>query len=270
MNYIYIVGIFEALFLFAFILSKRKRSTADSVLALAFLLFGINIFTAYMEWQNRTNGYPFPFFIQTTPPFLLLHGPVLWFYIKAQTEQNFRFKAIHLLHFLPFILLLTDLLLSIYILPETAKMELDKSEGFKSFPTFNLDMMAILFSPPVYYFWGLKLLNRYQKQLKDYFSETSQVDLQWLKVLLVSSLCLAIAINGTFFIDHFVAIAPFGVLQSISYLFVSVYILFLGFFGHRQQVLITQVPLKVVVASDKQSQKPIANADEAFIYRLLE
>jgi uncharacterized membrane protein len=105
MNYIYIVGIFEALFLFAFILSKRKRSTADSVLALAFLLFGINIFTAYMEWQNRTNGYPFPFFIQTTPPFLLLHGPVLWFYIKAQTEQNFRFKAIHLLHFLPFILI---------------------------------------------------------------------------------------------------------------------------------------------------------------------
>lgn len=271
MIYIYIIGIFEALFLFAFIISKKNRSIADTVLAFAFLLFGLNIFTAYLEWQNRTNGYPFPFFIQTTPPLLLLHGPVLWFYIKAQTEQNFRFRVIHLLHFLPCLLLVAEFSISVYSLPEVAKIKLDSSEGFKMLSTYRIEMMAILISTPAYYIWGLKLLNRYQQRIKNYFSETSQVDLQWLKVLLVSSLIMAGVINTTFFIDQFIPIAPFGVLQSMSYLFVSVYILFLGFFGHQQEVLLTRVALqKIDVLQNQDFIKPVTNVDEAFIYHLLD
>lgn len=96
------LGIFDALFLFAFIMSKKNRSKADSVLTIAFLLFGLNILSAFLEWQNRTSGYAYLFFIQATPPFILLHGTVLWFYIKYQTEQNFKFRAIHLFHFFTF------------------------------------------------------------------------------------------------------------------------------------------------------------------------
>jgi AraC-like DNA-binding protein len=271
MQIIYIIGIFEALFLFAFILSKKQRTAADSILAVSFLLFGLNILTAYLEWQNRINGYPFPFFIQTTPPIILLHGPVLWFYIKAQTEQNFRFRAIHLLHFLPCLLLITDFSFNIYSLPETTRIQLDSTEAFKKFPTFGIGMAAILVSTPTYYTWGLLLLRRYRKRIKNYFSEISKVDLRWLQVLLISSLILSGIIDSTFCVDQFIAIASFGVLQAGSFSFVSVYVLFLGFFGHRQEALITKVPLKsILIEEPVQPDKSIANVDEAFIYRLLD
>ena len=271
MQFIYIIGIFEALFLFAFILSKKQRTAADSILAVSFLLFGLNILTAYVEWQNRINGYPFPFLIQTTPPFILLHGPVLWFYIKTQTEQNFRFRVIHLLHFLPFILLVTDFSFNIYSLPETIKIQLDSTEAFKKFPTYGIDMAAILISTPTYYTWGLLILRRYRKRIKNYFSEISKVDLRWLQVLLISSLILSVIIDSTYCVDQIISIASFGALQAGSYIFVSVYVLFLGFFGHRQEALITKVPLKsILIEEPGQPDKPIANADEAFIYRLLE
>lgn len=271
MQYLFIIGIFEALFLFAFIMSKKNRSKADSVLAIAFLLFGLNILSAFLEWQNRLGAYLYPSLIQSTPPLILLHGPVLWFYIKYQTEQNFKFKAIHLLHFLPFAISILVFSLSIYSLPVAQKISLDSSEGFKKLSTFGPMMMSILILPLVYYAWGLALLNSYQKRIKNYFSEIAQVDLQWLRVLLISSLVLAGVINSTFFVDQFVRVAPFGVLQAASYVFVSVYVLFLGFFGHKQEALITKVPLQMVaVESVTEYETPIIDADELFIYRLLE
>lgn len=271
MQYLFIVGIFEALFLFAFIQSKKSRTLADTVLSSIFLVFGLNILAAFLEWQNRSNGYPYPQFIQSTPPFILLHGPLLWFYIKAQTEQGFRFKTIHLLHFLPFVLLLLTFQLTVYHLSNTEKIYLDSTESFKQLPSFAPSMMSILILPLLYYAWGLRLLHSYQRRIKNYFSETTQVDLQWLRVLLISSLIMAGIINSTFFIDQFVSVAPFAVLQAASYVFVSVYVLFLGFFGHKQEALITKVPLQMVaVESVTEQETPIIDADEIFIYRLLE
>jgi AraC-like DNA-binding protein len=131
-------------------------------------------------------------------------------------------------------------------------------------------MMSILILPLVYYGWGLALLKRYQKRIKNYFSDIAQVDLQWLRVLLLSSLIMAGIINSTFFVDQFVPVAPFGMLQAASYVFVSVYVLFLGFFGHKQEVLITKIPLQAVQSEDGQNETPIPDEDELFIYRLLE
>lgn len=271
MQYLFVVGIFEALFLFAFIQSKKKRTVADSVLSTIFLVFGLNILFAFLEWQNRTNAYPFPELIQSTPPFILLHGPLLWFYIKAQTEQSFRFRWIHLLHFLPFILLVINLSVTIYSLPTVDKINLDQSEGFKQLPTFGPCMMLILVLPLVYYAWSLVLLNKYRKRIKNYFSEITHIDLSWLRILLISSLILAGGINGTFFVDQFVPVASFAVMQAASYVFVSVYVLFLGFFGHRQEVLITKVPLSTVDIEEYiVAEQKLVDADETFIYALLE
>lgn len=53
-----------------------------------FLLFALNTFLSYLEIYNRTHGFPFSqaFFIST--PFLFLHWPVLWLYVKSLTDQN--------------------------------------------------------------------------------------------------------------------------------------------------------------------------------------
>lgn len=269
MYYIFIIGIFEAFFLFALIVTKRKKSLADSLLGGVFLLFAVNILSAFFEFYNRQNGYPFPMFINTTPPIILLHGPVLWFYVKAQTEQNFRFKSIHLIHFLPFVFSIVHFSYFIYIQPQSAKIELDAHEGFKQLPIYGLIMMMILVSPPLYYVWALNILRRYAHRIKNYFSEITHIDLKWLQVLLTSSLVVSCIINITFFIDFFIPLASFERLQASSYLFVSIYVLFLGFFGHKQESLFTKVPLQQVEVPAK-SQNNINRSDETFIYNLLD
>lgn len=268
MYYIFILGIFEAIFLFALINTKKKRSLADSILGWVFFLFGLNILLSFVEFYNRQNGYPFPFFINTTPPFILLHGPLLWFYIKAQTKQDFRFKPFHLLHFLPFLVVQINFLLGIYLLPSTQKIHLDATEGFKLMPTYGFMMMMILILPPLYYIWALNILHKYTISIKNYFSKLENIDLQWLRVLLISSLIMVSIINITFFIDYFYHIAPFLWLQAASFIFVSLYVLFLGFFGHKQDSLFTKVPLQKVELQPE-IIKAIDKADETFIYKLL-
>ena len=269
MYYIFILGIFEAVFLFALISTKKKKSLADSILGGMFFFFGFNILLSLLEFHNRQNGYPFPFFIDTTPPFILLHGPLLWFYVKAQTEQDFRFKPIHLLHLLPFMVMEIYFALNIYFLPQNAKIQLDNSEGFKLMPGYGFCMMAILIVPIVYYSWTLIILRKYNSRIKNYFSGIDHIDLKWLQVLLISSLVMTGIINTTFFIDFFIPVAPFVWLQAASFILVSLYVLFLGFFGHKQESLFTKVPLKQV-ETKPEAHKHINKADEDFIYRLLE
>jgi len=268
MSYFFAIGIFEAVFLFALIAGKKCKSLADTILGWVFFLFGLNILLSFIEYYNRQNGYPFPVFIQTTPSFILLHGPMLWFYVKVQTEQNFHFKPVHLLHFLPFVMMQIIFSATIYFLPQDVKIQMDAAEGFKELPTYFPLLMMILLSPPLYYLWALLILRKYTRRIKNYFSRIEHIDLYWLRVLLISSLILSVIINSTFFADHFLHIAPFGLLQAASFVFVSVYVLFLGFFGHRQESLFTKLPLQRT-EPQAESDATIDKATEAFIYNLL-
>jgi len=76
-------------------------------------------------------------------------------------------------------------------------------------------------------------------------------------------------INIAFFIDFFIPVAPFVWMQAASFIFVSLYILFLGFFGHKQESLFTKGTL-VKVDSQPENKKHINKADEIFIYKLLD
>jgi hypothetical protein len=192
--YIFAIGIFEAVFLFLLLLTKKNKSRADILLGGAFLLFGLNILLALIEYFNRTNGYPFPAFINTTPPLILLHGPLLWFYIKSQTEQQFRFNKKQLFHFLPFASMVAYLLFTIYLLPEGDKIQMDASEDFKNSPMYTFFLMMILISPPAYYTWALVLLRRYRQRIKNYFSRIENIDLRWLRILLGSSLVMSLSL----------------------------------------------------------------------------
>ena len=156
----------------------------------------------------------------------------------------------------------------IFFLPESVKIQMDATEGFKTLPTYTLFLMMILISPPSYYIWSLILLKRYTHLIKNYFSKIENIDLRWLKVLIGSSLLLSLAINVTFFIDYFVQLAPFVYLQAASFIFVSFYVLFLGFFGLKQEVLFSKASIEKL-NFHPELKKVIEKPEEEFIDRLL-
>lgn len=104
MESIILIGFFEGLLIASLVLMKKRKAVSDYWLSAFFLLYGVNTLLSYLEIYNRSNGFPIPAFIFVSSPFLLLHGPAIWMYVKSLIDQHFSFKPTYLLHLLPFLL----------------------------------------------------------------------------------------------------------------------------------------------------------------------
>lgn len=268
-----IIGIFEGLFLASLILTKKNKTKSDFILAFNFLLFGLNIFFSYMEAYNRNNHFAFPAFIMTSAPLLLLQGPSMWLYVKSLTQQHFKFKISFLIHLIPFVLIVLQHCLQFYHLSNAEKIDIIQTESFKFDILYPVFIIIIAILPVIYYSWSLYLVNNYKKQIKNYFSQTQNIDLQWLKVLLISWIVLNIGINTFFVIDLFLPIAPFGLMQMLSFLVASVYVVFLGFYGRRHQNIFSSVT--ITITTENLPHKTIESSkledkDKIFVTQLLD
>jgi len=272
---ILIIGIFEGLFLAALLFTKKRRTVSDAILALFFLLFALNIFLSYMEAYNRRNGFPYPLFIFTAAPLLLLHGPLLWLYIKSLTDQHFRLKPLYLINLLPIAAMFTQHAMSIYVLPIDQKIEYVQSEVFKQSFSYPFFLSLIALSPIFYFSLGLQLINKYKRKIEGYFSQTAGIDLKWLNVILGSWIILSVVINSFFIIDLFTPLAPFGLMQFISFLFAAIYVIFIGFYGLRQEniFLTNSINLNLETAASNpidSYSKPLKEGEKEFIQTLLD
>lgn len=271
MEFVLIIGIFEAIFLACLIFSQKEKSLSDNILGGFFLLYGLNFVLSYIEFYNRQNGFPFPAFINTAPPFILLHGPALWFYIKSLTDQNFKFRPLYVLHFLPFLIMIIELWMHFYTLPAQQRIELITNETFTNFLTYRFFVVAIAVSTLGYFYWGLALVRRYKRKIKTYFSHIDNIDLSWLHVLLIAALIVYGIVNAVYIIDLFYPVASFGMLQFLSFTFGAVYIVILGFFGLRQGNLFAvkkiNLNLEEAVKSSSVENKQI-DKEKKFISKL--
>ncbi len=274
MHIIQAIGIFQAVFMIGLLQSKKNKSLSDSILSWLFFLYALTIFLAWMEIYNRQNGYPYPFFIATAPPFILLHGPVLWFYIKSLTEQHFRFRPIYTLHFLPFAIFISAMAINLYSIAPEQRILADSTEAFKNQLFFPIFLAVIAVSTQAYNIWGLLLIRNHNRRIRNYFSQLDQIDLHWLRLLLVGSIVVH-AFNSLLYIfDYLFGLMPYGLMQGIAFTFAAVLILFLGFFGHRQGNIFTEARIRfdlrkaagTISKADAQPQ----SEDERFAQRLLQ
>ena len=271
---ILIIGVFEGLFLAALLFTKKRRTVSDTILASFFMLFGLNIFLSYVEAYNRQNGFPYPMFIFTAAPLLLLHGPFLWLYIKSLTDQYFKLKPIYLINLLPFAAMVTQHALYVYVLPTEQKIEYILAESFKDSFSYPFFLILIALSPIFYFSLGLRLIKGYKRKIEGFFSQTAGIDLKWLNIIVGSWILLSVLINSIFVIDLIVPIAPFGIMQFFSFIFAAVYVIFIGFYGLRQEniFLSNSINLNLETAISNPingNSKPLQENEKVFIQILL-
>ncbi len=128
----------------------------------------------------------------------------------------------------------------IYTRPLAEKITILQTESFRQQWDYPLVILAMAVSSLVYFSWAVLLVRRYNRQIKVYFSETSAYDLNWLRLLMIASAVIYTVIYLVFVVDLFIPLATFRWLHQASFLLGSVYILVLGFFGHRQGNLFTE------------------------------
>lgn len=272
MEYILVIAGFQAILLAALVLGRKEKAHADIFLSLLFLAFAATTLLAFMEIYNRRNDYPFPFFIHTSAPFIFLHSPLLWLYIKSLTTQNFRFLPVYLLHFLPFLAILFRFATSVYILPADDRIVNDSTGAFLNEPFYPFVMASILLYTQGYFIWCLLMIKSFRRKLYSFFSRTEQIDLKWLRFFLTASVIAYASISLIYISNFFLNFLPYSTMQPVGYSFSAIFILVLGFYGLRQTNVFAagNLPLNLDIASQTtRIELPLEKGEEQFVKRLL-
>ena len=123
----------------------------------------------------------FPHVSVLFPPLVFTLEPLIYLYVRALTSVSFRFKWRFLLHFVPFLILVV-LLTPYYLLSASQKIEQLKQKDNSENDLFVGYIGIIQVS--VYFVISLKAIRKYSKDIKDYFSATDKMSLNWLRNLL--------------------------------------------------------------------------------------
>ena len=90
MTIVLILGFFMSLFLLVLLAGKKNKPQADKILFAMIAVYALTIGGPFIEIYNRSNDFPYPHLMNNAWLFLLLHGPLLWLYVKTLTVKDFR------------------------------------------------------------------------------------------------------------------------------------------------------------------------------------
>lgn len=233
---LYIIGIFLTFFLAFILLTKMKKSIADKILfgwlcvvLLELILFSIKTSKLYFQ---------FHYLLGFEIPLPLLHGPFLFLYTKALTSGNISFRKIFF-HFIPYaitLLVITPFL----ILEQEQKIYVyqNEGEGYKSIT--HIILLGIILSGVIYTVLSIRTLIKYKKMIKDHFSHTDKINLEWLLKLIIGLSCIWILV---FFAN-----------DEIIFASVVAFVFFIGYYGIKQVGIFTnKYPLELISESSNET-----------------
>lgn len=175
-NAIIIVGFFSAGLLF-FTPTNQQANRFLALLLLSIASWLIDgLFRLANIYGQNANLYFLPIF------YSLAFGPLIYFYVRSLTDSQFRFQRRHGWHFLP-VVLQAGLYVFLTLQPYDYRNWFWQTIHYPF--TYRIEFDGTWLSLLVYVGMSLRLLQRYGRYVQENFSETSQLTLRWLQVLLI-------------------------------------------------------------------------------------
>ncbi len=219
---LYLAGIVLTFFLVVLLITKKGKTAADRILAIWLVAIGLHLFFVFLSFTDKV--FSFPYLLGFNFPLPLLHGPFLYLYTCAVTNQIVASKY-RLVHFIPF-LSTYILLLPFLLLPLEQRILVYKNEGLGYETQMIIIITLIMISGVFYVALSLWLLRKHKKLIQDQFSSAEKINLAWLRYL----------IYGIGVIWLFVLFGN----DIMIFNSVVVFVFFLGYFGIRQVGIFTQ------------------------------
>ncbi|SEW56395.1 helix-turn-helix domain-containing protein [Chitinophaga arvensicola] len=241
MSWLYFASVIVSIYLLLLLIGKPDKTTADKILTAWQLFATLHLADLYFVISGRY--HQFPYLLGWSGVFPLLHGPFLYLYILHLTAKK-RLGLWWLLHFLP-VVLISICWLPFLLLPSQEKIRVFDS-GLPAFSNLAFfTNITIIVSGVSYITASAILLYRFKRQLKEEFSNTEKISLNWLRYL----------IGGMGIIWLFVV---FYQTPQTIYLSASLFICFIGFFGVRQKTIFkSPVTPQITSAPEKEMAAPV-------------
>lgn len=218
------IGIGICLLLILLMASKEGKTLADKIL-LVWLLFIACHLTLYVFSVQTVTAKNVHWLLGTSIPFPMLHGPMLYLYTAAMTNQLPRNRNWILLHFIP-ALVAVLFFLPVLLRSAEGKLAFIRSGG-EGYQTANLLRIILLqVSGFVYVLWALWLLRRHKRNISQEFSYEERINLNWLRYFIygLAAIWLIIVVTKS---DYYI----FGA--------TALFVVFIGYFGIRQVGIFT-------------------------------
>lgn len=233
MNTIFIIGIFLCFFLQFLLLSKKKQSVPDRILAIWMFLFGIHLFSYYLYSLGYWDKYPH--LVGVHHPLPLLHGPMLYLYIifSLRTEQRFSWKIF--IHFAPAALAWLYMMKFYFFYSVEQKILVNNGE-VEDFGVFMIiSLIAFIISGIAYPIVSYRLLKKHHRLINENFAYEESINLNWLKYCIWSIGIIFLVAGVISFLKEGMDF-DFGFNPDmIIYSSIILFIFLLGYFGIKQQ-----------------------------------
>lgn len=236
---LFLLGAAQGVFL-ALVLAGMKRGNrlANRFLICLLLVFSIGLVSAFL---SATYAYRrFPFLIGIDWPLDFLYGPLLYFYVKALTEQSRLLTPGRLLaHALPAVFFFLYLV-PLFLLDPATKSEawfLENSYLKNYSPIVDPLLGVMILQIGGYLVLSLKILKRHAERIRQNFSSLAGINLIWLRNLIIAfSLLLGLF---TFFALFSQFMGMYREAQMLFSLATALLIYGMGYRGIRQPEIFT-------------------------------
>lgn len=218
---IYIIGISITSFLLFVLLTKKQKGIADKILFgwLCVILAQLVLFSV----KSLNEYVRFPYILGFEIALPLLHGPFLFLYIKSLTCRNMSFRKVPL-HFIPYTIAFI-LTIPFLLLGQEEKIYVYQNEGEGYRLIASIILLGIILSGIIYTFISLRALIKHKRRIKDNFSYTEKINLEWLYRLVIGLSCIWILV---IFAD-----------DEIIFSSVVLFVVYIGYFGIKQVGIFT-------------------------------
>jgi AraC-like DNA-binding protein len=199
-------GLIFALLLF--LRYRKQRMVADILMALLLLIMAFHRTTytiGFMGWYDTFQDTKINYFL---PSFELAIGPIIYLYVRTLLQAPFRFFKRDWWHFLPISLFLGYRLL--ILLHDMQQPNWDvgyEGDWQRNFHLVYVSpiLQQVQFSSILLYLaFTIQLFRRYQQQIRQYFSNTYRLELNWIRLFLAVYCFLFVYGSMTDLVDAFI------------------------------------------------------------------
>jgi AraC-like DNA-binding protein len=230
-----IVSVSICLFLAVVLLTNNTTSLPKIILGIWLL------FSAYYNWsiflgaEHLENQYPSIIVSGFSLP--LLFGPFLFWYVKFQTSDT-QFTKKELWHLAPYIIInLTYISYFFKPFEDRVNSLLVSNEGFLFRDLVRATYIYI--TVPLYFGWCALKIFRFQRSLKNNFSNSDKIHFNWILFLMAGILIIWVVVIIT-------------KNEELSTKAIAVFLILLGYFGITQvEVFLKRTPQSALVEEPK-------------------
>lgn len=245
-EYILILGAVQGVFLSIILFTKKENPLANKLLGAAILAYALDIVNTLLVYNGFYASNPYYMGMLAGMPYM--YAPSIYLYSKTIGRNVTVFDKRNLLHFIPFFLFqIVGIILFLFVFDIDYKESLLHSDSTRPLEVLIIGAIIPIYGI-TYILLSLHESRKFNKRIRDSFSNIEKIKLDWLVYLLIG-------LTFIWILEIVQYIATEGLTEGNITLYVSIYI-FISIFIYSIAFKALRQPEIFLTLSEENIEKP--------------